>query len=45
MQINGATRLDKRKRKEFQVLPAFYNINTQKKDRERRRKPTEKRQN
>lgn len=33
MQINGASdRLDKRKRKELQVLAAFYNTSTQKKD-------------
>lgn len=31
MQINGAS-VDKRKRKEFQVLAAFYNANTHKKD-------------
>lgn len=33
MKINGASdRVDKRKRKEFQVLAAFYNANTHKKD-------------
>lgn len=33
IQIKRASdRLDKRKRKEFQVLAAFYNTNTQKKD-------------